>query len=90
MRGTSADTLVRPLEMRYLIQMTLLRSAKAALVAVILCIASFAQMLPQPQIASAEGKPAPELTLRDQNGRTFRLSSMRGTRILIFFYRGYW
>ena len=48
------------------------------------------QILPRPQVASAEGKPAPEITLKDQQGKTFRLASMRGKRVLLIFYRGYW
>ena len=49
-----------------------------------------AQGLPKPQIASAEGKLAPDFTLKDQFGNDFRLSSQRGTRVLLVFYRGYW
>ena len=48
------------------------------------------QILPKPQIASAEGKPVPDITLKDQNGKTFRLASLRGKRVLLLFYRGYW
>ncbi len=48
------------------------------------------QVLPRPQIASSEGKPAPDFTLKDQGGRSFRLSSVRGKRVLLIFYRGYW
>jgi cytochrome oxidase Cu insertion factor (SCO1/SenC/PrrC family) len=48
------------------------------------------QILPKSQVASAEGKPAPEFTLQDQQGKTFRLASMRGKRVLLIFYRGYW
>ncbi len=48
------------------------------------------QVLPRPQIASGEDKPAPLFTLKDQQGRNFRLASMRGKRVLLIFYRGYW
>jgi peroxiredoxin len=53
------------------------------------------QVLPRPQIASAEGKLAPDftlpdVTLKDQGGKNFRLSSLRGKRVLLIFYRGYW
>jgi cytochrome oxidase Cu insertion factor (SCO1/SenC/PrrC family) len=48
------------------------------------------QVLPSPQIASAVGKPAPNFTLQDQHGRTIRLASLRGKRVLLIFYRGYW
>ncbi len=49
-----------------------------------------AQILPKPQITSAQGKPAPDFTLKDQAGRPFRLASLRGKRVLLVFYRGYW
>ncbi len=45
---------------------------------------------PKPQIASAEGKLAPDFTLKDQSGTEFRLSDQRGHWVLLFFYRGYW
>ena len=48
------------------------------------------QVLPRPQIASAEGQPAPNFALKDQQGKTVRLSLMRGKRVLLIFYRGYW
>jgi cytochrome oxidase Cu insertion factor (SCO1/SenC/PrrC family) len=48
------------------------------------------QVLPSPQIASAVGKPARNFTLQDQHGRTIRLASLRGRRVLLIFYRGYW
>lgn len=49
-----------------------------------------AQVLPKPQTMSAEGKPAPDFNLKDQSGRTFRLSSLLGQRVLLVFYRGSW
>ncbi len=49
-----------------------------------------AQVLPRPQIASAEGKLAPDFTLKNQEDRSFRLASVRGKRVLLIFYRGYW
>ena len=48
------------------------------------------QVLPSPQIASAVGKAAPNFTLQDQHGRIVRLASLRGRRVLLIFYRGYW
>jgi cytochrome oxidase Cu insertion factor (SCO1/SenC/PrrC family) len=51
---------------------------------------SSSQVLPKPQIASAEGKPAPNFALKDENGKTFQLASLRGQRVLLLFYRGYW
>jgi cytochrome oxidase Cu insertion factor (SCO1/SenC/PrrC family) len=53
-------------------------------------LAAAQQVLPKPQIAFAEGKPAPDFTLKDEHGKTFRLASMRGKRVLLIFYRGYW
>jgi cytochrome oxidase Cu insertion factor (SCO1/SenC/PrrC family) len=49
-----------------------------------------AQVLPRPQVASAEGKLAPDFTLKDQDGKSLRLSLLRGKRVLLVFYRGYW
>jgi cytochrome oxidase Cu insertion factor (SCO1/SenC/PrrC family) len=48
------------------------------------------QSLPRPQIISAEGKPAPNFALKDQQGKTVRLAALRGKRVLLIFYRGYW
>lgn len=53
-------------------------------------VAAAQQVLPKPQISSAEGKPAPDFALKDQQGKTFRLASMRGKRVLLVFFRGYW
>jgi len=46
--------------------------------------------LPKPQTASAEGEEAPDFSLPDQEGRDLRLSSLRGHRVVLIFYRGYW
>jgi peroxiredoxin len=48
------------------------------------------QDLPRPQIPSAAGKPAPNFILKDEHGKTVSLASMRGKRVLLIFYRGYW
>lgn len=48
------------------------------------------QPLPKPQTASAEGKEAPDFALPDQEGREVKLSSLRGHRVVLIFYRGYW
>lgn len=62
--------------------------------AMVLCASAlFAQKdfpLPPPQIASAAGKPAPEFRLKDQDYRFVTLSSFRGSKVLLMFYRGYW
>lgn len=46
--------------------------------------------LGKPQVVSAEGKPAPDFTLPDQDGKPFQLSSLRGQRVLLIFYRAHW
>ena len=46
--------------------------------------------LPKPQIATAVGMAAPDFSLLDQSGQTFRLADQRGHRVLLIFYRGYW
>jgi cytochrome oxidase Cu insertion factor (SCO1/SenC/PrrC family) len=45
---------------------------------------------PKPQIPSNVGKPAPDFTLPDQDGKPFTLSSLRGAPVVLIFYRGYW
>jgi cytochrome oxidase Cu insertion factor (SCO1/SenC/PrrC family) len=49
-----------------------------------------AQSYPKPQIASASGKPAPDFTLQDSEGKPFTLSQQRGRNVILYFYRGYW
>lgn len=70
----------------------LLKRAMTWLVVLTLAGAGAAQVhrLPKPQIASAEGQPAPDFALLDQSGKKFRLSALRGSRVLLIFYRGYW
>jgi cytochrome oxidase Cu insertion factor (SCO1/SenC/PrrC family) len=36
------------------------------------------------------GQPAPDFTLPDAAGESFRLSSLRGKNVVLVFYRGYW
>ncbi|MGZ7031292.1 MAG: redoxin domain-containing protein [Thermoanaerobaculia bacterium] len=38
----------------------------------------------------ATGQQAPDFTLTDQNGRAVTLSSARGHKVVLVFYRGYW
>ena len=45
---------------------------------------------PKAQVAAQAGKAAPDFTLTDAQGKTFTLSSQRGHRVVINFYRGYW
>jgi thioredoxin-dependent peroxiredoxin len=41
-------------------------------------------------VALALGQPAPDFTLRDQNGKAISLSAARDHKIVLVFYRGYW
>ncbi len=45
---------------------------------------------PKAQIAGATGSPAPDFTLPDAQGQRFTLSSQRGHKVVLYFYRGYW
>ena len=47
-------------------------------------------LLPPPQIASATGKPVPDFRLKDENSQYVTLSSFRGSKVLLMFFRGYW
>jgi hypothetical protein len=46
--------------------------------------------LPEPTQVTLELSELPDLTLRDHDGREVALSSLRGNRALLVFYRGYW
>ena len=63
-----------------------------AAVFALVALSLFAQKmnLPKPQIASAVGQPAPDFTLNDQDGKPFHLADMRGSGVVLIFYRGYW
>jgi len=45
---------------------------------------------PKAQIASATHQPAPDFTLLDAEGKPFTLSTQRGHKVVLYFYRGYW
>ena len=62
----------------------------AALAAVSGLASAQTRPYPNPQIASAAGSIAPDFTLKNQDGKDFRLSDQRGRWVLLFFYRGYW
>jgi cytochrome oxidase Cu insertion factor (SCO1/SenC/PrrC family) len=47
-------------------------------------------ILPKPQSAFINLRLAPDFTLNDQDGHPFTLSSLRGSRVVLVFYRGYW
>lgn len=36
------------------------------------------------------GERAPDFNLRDENGARVRLSALRGKKVVVVFYRGYW
>jgi cytochrome oxidase Cu insertion factor (SCO1/SenC/PrrC family) len=46
--------------------------------------------LAKPQRALAKGQLAPEFTLPDEHGNQITLSSLRGHKVLLMFYRAYW
>lgn len=46
--------------------------------------------LPKPQSSFTDGQAAPDFTLKDQSGSPFHLSALRGQKVLLIFYRGYW
>jgi len=46
--------------------------------------------LAKPQVAYADLQVAPDFTLNDQDGKPFTLSSLRGSPVVVVFYRGYW
>ena len=46
--------------------------------------------LPPGRIAVVGGGPALDFTASDSDGRAFTLSSLRGQRILLKFFRGHW
>jgi cytochrome oxidase Cu insertion factor (SCO1/SenC/PrrC family) len=45
---------------------------------------------PKAQVATATYQTAPEFTLQDGEGQPFSLASLRGHKVVLFFYRGYW
>ena len=47
-------------------------------------------VLPKPQASFVNLQPAPDFTLNDQDGKPFTLSSLRGSCVVLVFYRGYW
>ena len=45
---------------------------------------------PKAKIAEATRQPAPDFTLSDAQGNPFTLSSAKGHKVVLYFYRGYW
>jgi cytochrome oxidase Cu insertion factor (SCO1/SenC/PrrC family) len=72
--------------------LTVAKAAAPTQIALLLLLSAVAasQVLPRPQISSGAGKPAPNFTLKDEHGNSFKLGSLRGKRVLLIFYRGYW
>jgi len=69
------------------------RKIVVTVLAVFLLAAGFVawkMVLPKPQSSFASLQPAPDFTLNDQDGKPFKLSSLRGSRVVLVFYRGYW
>ncbi len=63
----------------------------AVLIAVLAgLIAAGLYVYPKAQVVSASKQVAPDFTLRDGSGQEFTLSSLRGHKVVLFFYRGYW
>jgi len=67
-------------------------SALVFAVLLLACVFSSGQddSYPKPQIPSAAGQNAPDFTLKNQDGKDFKVSEQRGHWVLLFFYRGYW
>jgi cytochrome oxidase Cu insertion factor (SCO1/SenC/PrrC family) len=53
-------------------------------------LVAWVMILPKPQSSFTSLEPAPDFTLNDQDGKPFTLSSLRGSRVVLVFYRGYW
>ena len=69
------------------------RKLLLAILFVVLLAAGFVAWklrLPKPQSSFTSLQPAPDFTLNDQDGKPFTLSSLRGSRVVLVFYRGYW
>ena len=45
---------------------------------------------PKAQVVNASNREAADFTLKDANGVDFTLSSLRGHKAVLYFYRGYW
>ena len=52
--------------------------------------AAIAQALPPDVPRVAVGEPAIDFTATDADGKTFTLSSFRGSPVLLKFFRGHW
>ncbi len=73
--------------------MSPLRKISLTVLALLLLAAGFVAwkiVLPKPQASFVSLQPAPDFTLNDEDGKPFTLSSLRGSRVVLIFYRGYW
>ncbi len=73
--------------------MSRLRKTLLALLALLLLavgLLAWKMVLPKPESAFVSLQPAPDFTLNDEDGHPFTLSSLRGSRVVLVFYRGYW
>ncbi len=53
-------------------------------------VAVFSSELPESPNAPRVGVQAPDFTLPDQSGQPLSLADLRGQKVLLVFYRGYW
>ncbi len=65
---------------------TMVNFGRAAIAAIVFAGTLAASAAQPPQV----GQQAPDFTLTDQNGSTVSLSSARGHKVVLVFYRGYW
>ena len=68
------------------------KRATTALATTVFAVCLFGQSmkLPSPQKEFVAGAEAPDFTLKNHDGRGVTLSKLRGTPVLLVFYRGYW
>ena len=64
--------------------------AVALVLAALFLLGTFTSGLPSQRPAIAVGALAPDFEAQDADGNYFRLSDLRGSRVLLKFYRGYW
>ena len=62
----------------------------AVVPALLFLLATSTSGLPNQKLAVAVGSPAPDFSVMDADGQPFRLSELRGSPVLLKFYRGYW
>lgn len=67
-----------------------LLGAIAVVPAVLFLLGTWTSGLPHQQLAVAVDALAPDFSALDADGREFRLSDLRGSAVLLKFYRGYW